>query len=196
MTKRILLVDDNKTIQELYRSRFAREHCHVTTVENGLDALKLLMAEPDHDLVILDLLVPVMDGYKVLQVIRSHPQLKQVPVLVFSAKSQAEEIDRAMAMGATDYLNKTTTKPDELVERVKQLLALREGGGATATPTTHYRLSIKDTALDAPRLASDFQLSPFFTCTKCENALEFDLTMQQRDPLIFRTAITCPRCRV
>jgi DNA-binding response OmpR family regulator len=137
----------------------------------------------------------VMDGIKVLQILRSHPTLQHVPVVVFSAKSQPEEVDRAIALGATDYLNKTTTKPDDLVARVKELLERKTDRPAASAATAHYRVYIKDTALDAPRLASDFQLSPFFTCLQCENPLQLDLVPQQADQQVFRAAIICPRCR-
>ncbi|MEW6324909.1 MAG: response regulator [Nitrospirota bacterium] len=193
----ILLVDDNKSIQDLYRSRLAREHYHVTVAENGLDAVKLLLAKPDqHQLVVLDLLVPLLDGYKVLQVIRSHPQLSLLPVIVFSAKSQPEEIDRALAAGATDFLNKTSIKPDDLVARVKQLLSNAQAA-STAQPAEaapHYQIQIKDTALDAPKLAKELGVSPFFTCLRCEKELLFDLTLQRRAPLEFQAQLVCPRC--
>lgn len=193
----ILLVDDNKSIQDMYRSRLAREQCHVTVVENGLDAVKLLLAKPEeHHLVILDLLVPVLDGYKVLQVIRSHPQLKSLPVVVFSAKSQPEEINRALAMGATDYLNKTMTKPDDLVAKVKQLLDAAQSPHAAPAvgATPRYQLQIKDMALDAPRLAKDFGLTPFYTCVRCEKELVLELAVEPREPLEVRGQLLCPRC--
>jgi CheY-like chemotaxis protein len=193
----VLLVDDNKSIQDLYRTRLARELCRVTVVENGLEAVKLLLAQPEeYQLVILDLLVPLIDGYKVLQVIRSHPQLKTLPVIVFSAKVQPEEIERAMTMGATDYLNKTMTKPDDLVVKVKQLLGAAHPTDApeSARPAPRYRLQIKDTAMDAPQLAQDFGLSPFFTCLRCENELVLELAVERREPLEVRGRLVCLRC--
>lgn len=193
MSARIFFVEDNKAVLDIFRARLARERYHVTVAANGPDAIKLLMADPDQDLIILDLMVPIMDGYKVLELIRSHPELKSVPVLVLSAKSRPEEVDRAMALGATDFIDKTQTKPDDLVARIQKHLGPETTKRSDSTK--RYRLQIKDTMEDAPELARDFKLSPFFICSRCDQSLLLDLVVQDGAPLQFQGQLICPKCQ-
>ena len=89
MRNKILLVEDSKVVQHMYRSKLTLEQFTVITADNGMEAIKLLSQEIP-DLILLDLMRPVIDGYKVLQVIKTDPRLAGIPVLLFSARGQAE----------------------------------------------------------------------------------------------------------
>ena len=120
--KKILLVDDTEFYRKAYVNKLSTEGYVVTTATNGLEALKALSKEKP-DIVLLDLMMPVMDGYKVLQTIKADPNLKEIPVVVFSAKGVTEEISKAIAAGASDFLVKATTTPNKVVEKIKGILA-------------------------------------------------------------------------
>lgn len=196
--KKILLVDDNKTILNLYQSRLMAERYQVLTAMNGMEAIKLLGSE-DPDLVLLDLMIPEMDGFKVLQLIRSNPKNRDLPVIVFSARGEASEIEKAIGLGATAFLIKTTTRPNDLVKRVKELLAEAAVPDETQPPSEkvvpRYFLRPYETAHDAARFAADYGLSPSLTCQKCRSplVLELEPSGMEKEPL-FTVLLRCPSC--
>ncbi|HET6514752.1 MAG TPA: response regulator [Thermodesulfovibrionales bacterium] len=120
--KKILLVDDSSQSRAIYRSRLALEDFSVIEASNGLEALKSLQ-EMKPDLVVLDLWMEGIDGFKILQLIQLNPNLKEVPVIVLSARSVLSDIQKAMSLGAKDFLPKVTTTPVKLAQRVKEILS-------------------------------------------------------------------------
>jgi CheY-like chemotaxis protein len=94
----------------------------VTTASNGVEALKCLAAEIP-DIVLLDINMPIMDGFKVLSAMRANPAQAEVPVLVFSARGNEDEVSQAIELGANGFLVKSTTTPNAVVQRVKDELA-------------------------------------------------------------------------
>src|SRR4030043_981604 len=99
----------------MYRNKLTFEQFQVLTADNGMEAIKILSQEKP-DLILLDLMMPIMDGYKVLQVVKTDPRLANIPVLVFSAKGQSEEVEKALNLGPPCIILKATTKPNEVVE--------------------------------------------------------------------------------
>ena len=118
---KILVVDDEKMFQNIYKSKLLSEGFLVRTAGNGTEAIKILLEET-LDLVLLDLNMPVMDGFKVLAAIKSMPKLSSIYVIVLSSRGQPEEIEKAVSLGANGYLIKATTTPNEVVEKVKEIL--------------------------------------------------------------------------
>lgn len=118
---KILFVDDTKMFQSIYKSKLMSEGYQVRTADNGLEAIKSL-SEEKPDLILLDLNMPVMDGFKVLQAVKANPDFSSIPVIVFSSRGQAEEIEKAVNLGADGYLIKTTTTPNDVVKKVKEIL--------------------------------------------------------------------------
>ena len=118
---KILFVDDNKMFQSIYKGKLMSEGFQVTTADNGIEALKVL-AEGKPYLILLDLNMPEMDGFKVLQAVKANPELSSVHVIVFSARGQSEEIEKAVNLGADGYLIKTTTTPNDVVKKIKEIL--------------------------------------------------------------------------
>ncbi|OGW64078.1 MAG: hypothetical protein A3J72_00875 [Nitrospirae bacterium RIFCSPHIGHO2_02_FULL_40_19] len=121
---KVLFVDDTKMVQNIYKSKLMSEGYHVKTADNGVEAIKALTEDKEWkpDVILLDLIMPVMDGFKVLQTIKTNPDFSSIPVIVFSSRGQAEEIEKAVNLGADGYLVKTTTTPNEVVKKVKEIL--------------------------------------------------------------------------
>lgn len=115
--KRVLIVDDNASSRRMNRGRLMLDGYEVSEAEDGVRALELLK-KGKTDIVILDLYMERLDGYKVLSIMREKPEWKDIPVLVLSARSSAEEIDKAIAAGATEFLVKMTTSPLKLSQRI------------------------------------------------------------------------------
>ena len=104
-TGHILVVDDLETNRTLLSRRLARDGHRVTTAESGRRALELLSVE-EFDLLLLDLMMPEMNGYEVLNRLKADPALHQVPVIMISALDEIESVVRCIEAGAEDYLPK------------------------------------------------------------------------------------------
>ena len=103
---RILVVDDHKTNRLKMSFAVKKEGHTVETAENGLEAMEMLRAR-SFDLVLLDIVMPVMDGYEVLERMKSDQKLRDIPVLVISSMQEMNSIVKGIQMGAEDYLPKT-----------------------------------------------------------------------------------------
>lgn len=104
-TGNILVVDDNQLNRTLLAAGLEEEGYIVKTASNGIVALEMLHQEP-FDVMLLDLIMPEMDGYQVLEETRQHPDLRHIPVIVISALGEMESVIRCIEIGATDYLTK------------------------------------------------------------------------------------------
>jgi adenylate cyclase len=101
----VLVVDDNEANRDLLRRRLQRQGYWVWVAENGYRALELIRSEPI-DLVLLDIMMPRMNGYQVLEQIKANPDLRHIPVLVISALDDLDSVVKCIELGAEDYLSK------------------------------------------------------------------------------------------
>lgn len=113
---RLLIVDDNKVNRLLLGHELERQGHRVTFAENGQQALELLHEKP-FDLVMLDVIMPEMDGYAVLEQLTSDPHLRHIPVIMTSALDELDSVVRCIELGAEDYLSKPV-KPVLLRARI------------------------------------------------------------------------------
>jgi DNA-binding response OmpR family regulator len=121
---KILLVEDDQLLTRLYTKKFTKEGFEVTVAGDGSDGLVKAKNSPP-DLILLDLMMPKANGFEMLQALQSSAQLKNIPVVVLTNVSAETDEQRARSLGATDYLVKANSPPDQVVARVKELL----GGG-------------------------------------------------------------------
>ena len=101
----VLVVDDVETNRELLTRRLRRQGHSVTIAENGIQALELLRSQP-FDLVLLDIMMPQMDGIEVLEQLKADPELRYLPVVMISALDDLDSVVRCIELGAEDYLFK------------------------------------------------------------------------------------------
>jgi class 3 adenylate cyclase len=101
----ILVVDDNEVNRDMLSRRLQRDGFEPTTAENGREALRLL-AERNFDLVLLDIMMPEMNGFQVLEFLKADATLRHVPVIMISALDEIDSVVRCVEMGAEDYLPK------------------------------------------------------------------------------------------
>lgn len=120
MSARILIADDEPHIRRLVSFTLGNRGYEVIEAIDGGDALERIRTEHP-DLVLLDVMMPVMTGYDVLREVKADPATADVPVIMLSAKSQKAEIEEGIACGAREYICKPFT-PKDLVERVGELL--------------------------------------------------------------------------
>lgn len=119
---RILLVEDDQFFQKFYALKLTESGFTVDVASNGSEGLTKARSEKP-DLILLDLIMPVMDGFTVLEELGKDPILKTVPVLVFSTLGQEQDVSRAKALGAKDYVNKTFFDFEKLRLKIQSLIA-------------------------------------------------------------------------
>jgi DNA-binding response OmpR family regulator len=120
-TARALVIEDSEYTAYLLEFVLERARYQVTTVLNGRDAEALLGSAEPPDVVVLDLMLPYVDGFELLTRLRENPRWRDVPVLILSAKSLEGDIVRAFELGANDYVTKPF-RPPELLARVNRLV--------------------------------------------------------------------------
>ncbi|MFH1046124.1 MAG: response regulator [Candidatus Omnitrophota bacterium] len=120
MPKKILVVDDEPHIVKLVESRLRASGYEVICAFDGKMALETARKEKP-DLIILDLMLPQMDGYKVCGLLKKDAKYSAVPVIIFSARAQEEDQTLAEEVGANAYITKPF-KPEELLDKIKELL--------------------------------------------------------------------------
>lgn len=119
---RILLVEDDPFFQKFYAYKLAEKGFTVDVGTDGVEGLKLMQANKP-DLILLDLIMPNMDGFGVLAAKAANPALKSIPVLVFSTLSQEEDVKKALSLGALDYANKSFFDFDTLLAKITEILS-------------------------------------------------------------------------
>lgn len=120
--KNILVAEDDKFYAKVYQSKLTKEGYDVTVVGNGKKALEYLENEKIPDLLLLDLIMPEMDGFDVLKAISENNKLKGINVLVMSNLGSEADIEKAKSLGAKDYVVKSNLSIQELIGKIKESL--------------------------------------------------------------------------
>ena len=118
---KILIIEDDDFLRSLAVTKLEKEGFTVTTAANGQEGLDQITASLP-DLIILDLMLPIMSGFDVLKSIKENDLTKNIKVIVFSNLGEESDIKTCMDLGANDYLIKANFTLDELVEKIKELL--------------------------------------------------------------------------
>jgi two-component system alkaline phosphatase synthesis response regulator PhoP len=124
MAKRILAVDDERSIVRLVQVNLERQGYRVKTAFDGQEALAKVQAEPP-DLIVLDVMMPFMDGFEVLRELKKSPATRDIPVIMLTAKAQDADVWEGWKSGAECYLTKPFN-PQELIGFVRRIFAARE----------------------------------------------------------------------
>ena len=128
MPKKILAVDDERHIVRLIQVNLERAGYTVVTAYDGREALKKIEEERP-DMVILDVMMPYMDGLETLKRIRANPDMRNLPVIMLTAKAQDQDVFKGYSSGADIYLTKPFN-PMELLTFVKRIFIEMDSGGA------------------------------------------------------------------
>jgi CheY-like chemotaxis protein len=118
---KILIVEDDKVIQNMYKIKFTNAGHEVKTASNGEEGLSL-MRSFSPDIVFMDLMMPVMDGFTALTTAKADSQIKDIPVIILTNLSQSEDAEKTTKMGAVDFLVKSNLTPTQVLEKANQYL--------------------------------------------------------------------------
>lgn len=119
--KRVLVVEDEKSIRNALRDRLIREGFAVLEAQDGQEGLDISLREHP-DIILLDLLMPVMDGLTMLKELRKNNWGKDVKVIILTNLSDSEKVDEAIARGTHDYLVKTDWKLEDVIKKISDRL--------------------------------------------------------------------------
>lgn len=115
---KILVAEDDKFLANAYRVKLTKEQFEILLVSDGEEVLKSLETF-NPDLILLDLMMPKIDGFMVLQILRTTDKWKNVPVIITSNLGQKEDIDKGMQLGATDYIVKSESNIDDIIAKIR-----------------------------------------------------------------------------
>lgn len=122
MEENILIVEDDKFLRELISRKLINEGFKIEEAIDGEEGLKKLQ-EVKPDLILLDLILPGVDGFEVLERTKDNPSTSMIPVLILSNLGQRDEIEKGLKLGAVDFLVKAHFTPEEIVDKVKEILS-------------------------------------------------------------------------
>jgi DNA-binding response OmpR family regulator len=113
MEKKIVLIEDDNMLREMYQTKLRSDGFNVLSADNGGDGWKMVEKEVP-DLVLLDIILPQLDGFSVLELIKKTKQTKDVKVVMLTNLGTEEDHKKGEAMGAVDYLIKANMTPDQV----------------------------------------------------------------------------------
>ncbi len=121
--KSILIIEDDEMILEMYKDKLKSEGFHVYTVTDGKKALQRI--SQGADLILLDILMPSLNGFEILKKVKASDRTKNIPVIVLTnigSESADSDKNLAMSLGAEDYMVKALNTPEDVVSRIKQII--------------------------------------------------------------------------
>ncbi|MCK9578925.1 MAG: response regulator [Methanoregula sp.] len=120
---KILLVEDDNFLLGMYADKFRAEGFEAHIADNGAKGLRLAK-EKSPDVILLDVMLPKMDGFEMLRELQKDAATKNIPVILLTNLSQKDEVKKGLMLGAKDFLIKAHFMPQEVVEKVKTVLSL------------------------------------------------------------------------
>jgi CheY-like chemotaxis protein len=120
MAKKILLVDDSSTVLMMEKMILSQDRYQLTTAKNGVEAIARARSERP-DLILLDVVMPELDGFGALEAIRRDEATRQIPVIMVTTRSEATSLETGYARGCNDYVTKPVNS-SELLAKVRNLL--------------------------------------------------------------------------
>lgn len=120
--KKILIIEDDRFLRELIARKLANEGFDVHEAIDGESGVKKVK-ELKPDIILLDLILPGIDGFEVLSRIKEDPSTETIPVIILSNLGQREDIERGLKLGASDFLVKAKFTPSEIIQKIKNALA-------------------------------------------------------------------------
>jgi len=123
--KKIVIIEDEEILLDLIQKKLLQEGYQVDVARNGQEGLEKIREEKP-DLILLDIIMPKMGGFEVMEEIKNDDNLRGIPIIIISNSGQPVELSRAKELGVVDWLIKTDFDPSEVVEKVeKQLKQLK-----------------------------------------------------------------------
>jgi len=119
--KKILIVEDDAVLSSMYKTKFELDGFEVVTVANGAEGLETAKKDK-FDIIFLDVILPQLDGFAVLEEIKKDSKIKNIPVVMLTNLGTQEDMEKGKKMGATDYIVKASLTPSQVSDKIKEYL--------------------------------------------------------------------------
>ena len=119
--KKILFIEDEEALQKTFGDVLKKEDYKVINALNGEIGIRMAKTE-NPDLILLDIMLPGIDGFEVLRELKSNPNTKNIPVIILTNLEKPNDVEKALSLGATTFLVKTNYGLEDLVEKIKKNL--------------------------------------------------------------------------
>lgn len=123
--KKILIIEDDPFLGEMYAAKFTEDGFETEVAMDGKAGL-VKIKESKPDLVLLDIVLPKMDGFEILKKIKGNSELKKIPVVLLTNLGQKAEVEKGLSLGADEYIIKAHFTPTAVVAKVKEMLSKKE----------------------------------------------------------------------
>lgn len=123
--KKILIAEDDKYLANAYRVKMEKEGFEVKIASDGQEVFSTL-ASFFPDLILLDLIMPIKDGFSTLEEIKKHDKYKSIPVIIASNLGQGEDVQKGMKLGAVDYVIKSDISLNEIINKINNILKIKK----------------------------------------------------------------------
>jgi len=121
-SKKILLVEDDNFLSELLSKKLIESQGVVTRAANGEEAIAIVKANPKFDLILLDLMLPKIGGFEVMEAINADPKTAGTPIIILSNLGQKNDVEKGVSLGAKKFLVKAILSLDEIVDAAAEII--------------------------------------------------------------------------
>lgn len=119
---KVLVIEDEPSLRDIYTTKLRIEGFQVSEAGDGVEGLDVAI-DKSPDVILLDVVLPIKDGFEVLKDLKANPRTKHIPVIILSNLGQEYEVKRGMTLGAENFLTKANLTPAKIVEEVRTLIA-------------------------------------------------------------------------
>jgi len=119
--KKILIIEDDPFLSEMYAAKFNQNDFQTEVATDGKSGLAKIKADKP-DLVLLDIVLPKMDGFEILKAIKADPKFKDIPIVLLTNLGQKSEVEKGLSLGADEYIIKAHFTPTAVVAKIKEIL--------------------------------------------------------------------------
>ena len=182
--KKILIVDDDVPLRELYAEIFQNANFDVVQAEDGVEGLDKATKEIP-DIIFTGIVMPRMDGFDMMEALKKTVMTSNIPVVFSSHMGRGGDQQRATMLGAKDFIVRDVTRPVEVVERINALFT--DAG-------SEYKIEFNPYAQDAQKLAKDLNFQASFLCLECSEKLVIDMKLKDPQQRLFEAHFVCPKC--
>jgi len=190
---RLLIVEDNEDTQQIYKEIFERDNFSVMIADDGQKGLAYAQSTLP-DVILLDLMLPKIGGMEILKRLRAAEDTRDIPVMVFSARSDSRDMEQALELGVTEYSVKALNTPKQMLARVRAMLSKSKRPVATSGS---FRIALKDASPEIQRLQADLGFPKGFHCPTCQADIVLDMIRDntRAEGHWYATHFVCSACR-
>jgi len=166
----ILIIEDQPGFRHIYREFLESSGYEVLEAEDGEAGWELIQSKKPH-LILLDLKLPKLDGFEVLERTRANAETKNIPVLIFSVLGEQSDVKRGMMLGANAYTIKGFFTPKQILSKIRELMTTADGKKIVNS----YKMHLKGMLGDGVKLQKEMGLTQGYQCSECKAEITLEL---------------------